>query len=119
VFVPNREYKFNAKNISILYIFEKKFQMQELLVKTYLKSEAKAWLKYRDGSREVVKIVPDTAQKHAVQCYEIYTAYDQPPVYMGRILFDAKGYWIYDGDVLQPEEQEQLAHFITTYVERI
>lgn len=92
--------------------------MQDFVVKTYLKSEAKAWLKYRDGSREVVKIVPNVEQKQ-VQCYEIYSAYDQPPVYMGRILFDTEGYWIYDGELLHAEEQEQLSQFITTYVEKV
>ena len=93
--------------------------MQRLLAKTYLKSEAKAWLKYRNGTREVVNIVPDTEQNDAEQCYEIYTAYEHSPVYMGRVLFDVQGYWIYDGSLLQVDEQEQLAHFIMTYVERI
>jgi len=93
--------------------------MENLLIKTCLKSEVKAWLKFTDGSHEVVTILPDTEQTGGGQCYGIYTAYDQPPVYMGRILVDSKGYWIYDGTLLHVDEQEQLAQFIITYLERI
>ena len=40
-------------------------------------------------------------------------------IILGRILFDAKGYWIYDGQVLSIAEQEQVAKFIMNYVEVI
>lgn len=32
--------------------------------------------------------------------------------FMGRILFDEQGYWIYDGNDLTVEESEKMAEFI-------
>jgi hypothetical protein len=93
--------------------------MESFAAKMYLKAEARAWLRHNDGATEVVTIVPKEGFAAAAQCYEIYTAYDERPVYLGRILFDEQGYWIYDGDTLQVDEQEQLGHFILNYVERI
>jgi hypothetical protein len=37
---------------------------------------------------------------------------NESPNYQGRILFDKKGNWIYDGDKFTTAEQEQLAGFI-------
>jgi len=83
---------------------------------TYLFTEAKAWVKRKHGPDEVVKIIPHTEDN--VICYELFVAYDNPD-YLGRILFDTEGYWIYDGDVFSVTEQEQLARFICNYVESV
>ena len=83
----------------------------------YLIKEAIAWVKNGPASHEVVKVVPDAGQNGKVLCYRLYTAYDPNPDYLGQILFDAQGYWIYDGDVLGIREQEQVAKFIINYVE--
>ena len=82
-----------------------------------LTKEAKAWLKRKSGPDEIVRVIPDTDNTMPGQCYLLYVAYDKDPDYLGRILFDEKGYWIYDGDVLTIAEQEQLAKFIINYVE--
>jgi hypothetical protein len=82
----------------------------------YLIKEAIAWVKSGPESHEVVQIVPDMAQEGKVLCYQLYTAYEPNPDHLGRILFDAKGFWIYDGEVLTVAEQEQLAKFIINYV---
>jgi len=85
----------------------------------YLLNEAKAWVKRKNGPDEVIRILLDTECKDAAQCYELFTAYDNQPDHLGRVLFDAKGYWIYDGTALSVQEQEQVAAFIINYVERI
>jgi hypothetical protein len=82
-----------------------------------LTSEAKAFIKRKQGPDEVIRIVRD--EKCGQLCYQLYTAFDQNPDDLGRILFDAEGYWIYDGNVLAIAEQEQVAKFIINYVEVI
>ncbi len=84
---------------------------------TYLATEAKAWLKRKYGPDEVVRIVPDSTDGQAVLTYLLYTAYDDQPDYLGKILFDRQGYWIYDGENLTIAEQEQVAKFIINHVE--
>lgn len=84
---------------------------------TYLMNEVRAWLKRPHGPDEVVRIQLDLECKDAVLAYLIYTAYDEEPDYLGRILFDAQGYWIYDGKLLTIWEQEQVAKFIINYQE--
>jgi threonyl-tRNA synthetase len=37
------------------------------------------------------------------------------PVFLGRILFDKNGHWIYDSDLLTVAEQEQIADCIINY----
>jgi len=86
---------------------------------TYLMNEVRAWLKRVQGPDEVVRILLDLECKDAVLAYLIYTAYDEEPDYLGRILFDAQGYWIYDGQILSINEQEQLAKFIVNYQESL
>lgn len=81
--------------------------------------EAKAWVKRKSGPDEIVRIVPDLENKGLVQSYELFTAFEENPDYLGRILFDAQGYWIYDGEILSVTEQEQLAKFIINYVETV
>jgi len=83
----------------------------------YLINDAVAWVKRKNGPNEVVRILLDSESKDAEHCYQLYTAYDETPYYMGRIMFDAEGFWIYDGDVLTVVEQEQVAKFIMNYVE--
>jgi len=83
----------------------------------YLIKEAIAWVKNGPESHEVVKFVPNSALKGKVLCYRLYTAYEPDSDYLGRILFDRQGYWIYDGETLTIIEQEQVAKFIIKYVE--
>lgn len=85
----------------------------------YLLNEAKAWVKRKNGPDEVVCIVLDIECNDAELCYKLFTAYDESPDYLGRILFDVQGYWIYDGTTLNVQEQEQVASFIINYVERV
>ncbi|MDB5024397.1 MAG: hypothetical protein JWP78_2152 [Mucilaginibacter sp.] len=81
--------------------------------------EAKAWVKRKSGPDEIVRVVPDMENKNKVLSYRLYTAFDENPDYLGRILFDAQNYWIYDGETLSIAEQEQLAKFIINYVETL
>lgn len=37
------------------------------------------------------------------------------PGYLGRILFDREGYWIYDGNRLSVEDSEIVAQFISSF----
>ena len=85
----------------------------------YLLKEAIAWVKSGPESHEVVQVVPDLVREGKVLCYRLYTAYEPNPDYLGRILFDAQGYWIYDGATLTIAEQEQVAKFIINYVETV
>lgn len=69
-----------------------------------------AWLKRKKEPDEVISVVPDTQCKDAALVYDLYTAFENE--YLGRILFDNQGFWIYDGNVLTVAEQEQLGKFI-------
>ncbi|MDB5158153.1 MAG: hypothetical protein JWR50_2860 [Mucilaginibacter sp.] len=86
---------------------------------THTIGEAKAWIKRKNGPDEVVRVVLNATNHDAVTCYDIYTAFAENPDYLGRILFDAQEYWIYDGELLTIAEQEQLAKFIINYVEPV
>jgi len=68
----------------------------------------KAWIKRKNEPDEVVRVIPD--EENMVRCYQLFTAFEND--HLGRMLFDAQGYWIYDGDELTIDEQEQLAKFI-------
>jgi hypothetical protein len=74
-----------------------------------LQTEAKAWIKMCNGSKEIIHVKPESAQE-----YHLYNAF--PDIdgshYLGRILFDELEYWIYDGEELAVDEQEQVARFI-------
>ena len=83
----------------------------------YLIKEAIAWVKSGPESHEVVQIIPDLVWEGKGLCYRLFTAYEPDPDYLGRILFDTHGYWIYDGETLTIAEQEQVAKFIINYVE--
>jgi hypothetical protein len=94
----------------------------------YLVSQANAWLKRKIGPDEIVRIVPDTEIKGKVLSYKLYIAYGTSgesipdkgnPDYLGTILFDDQGYWIYDGVLLAVAEKEQLARFIINHPETI
>lgn len=69
-----------------------------------------AWLKRNKGPDEVVKIIADVNNKNAFLSYNLFLAYEKDN--LGRILFDENGYWIYDGEILTINEQEQIAKFI-------
>jgi len=83
----------------------------------YLIKEANAWVKRKMGPDEVIRIVPDAGGEKVV-IYDLYVAYGSSD-YLGRILFDQQGYWIYDGDIFSVVEQEQLAKFIINHEEMI
>jgi hypothetical protein len=93
--------------------------MVEMANNTYLVKEAKAWVKRKSGPDEVVRILPHVEPNSTIICYELYSAFDESPDYLGRVLFDAQGYWIYDGDLFSVTEQEQIAKFIINYVETL
>jgi GNAT superfamily N-acetyltransferase len=56
-----------------------------------------------------IQVVPNNQRE-----YKLYDAMTDG-LYLGRILFDAKNNWIYDGERLSIPEQEELAGFITNY----
>ena len=84
----------------------------------YLVNEAKAWVKRRSGPDEVIRILPDVEAGSEVVSYKLYMAYDGDE-YLGQILFDKEGYWIYDGEIFSVIEQEQLAKFIISHEETL
>jgi hypothetical protein len=84
---------------------------------TGLTGEARAWVKRKSGPDEIVRVVRDTENDGPGPRYRLFTAFDEKPDYLGQILFDAEGYWIYDGEILTVPEQEQLARFICNYAE--
>lgn len=99
---------------------------EQVMNTTFLLKEAKAWVKRRQGPDEIVRVVPDIDDDNKALTYKLYVAYgsntsnlpdEKNPDYLGRILFDTDGYWIYDGEELTIAEQEQLAKFIINYVE--
>lgn len=77
-----------------------------------LLTEGKAWIKRKNAPGEVVRVIPDVEGNSRVTTYQLYTAFEHDPDYLGQILFDTEGYWIYDGNVLSVGEQEQVARFI-------
>ena len=81
--------------------------------RTAMTTEAKAWIKRSQDASEIVRIVPHRISINGPASYNLFTAYDEN--YLGRILFDAQGYWIYDGQLLTVAETEQLAKFIMNY----
>lgn len=87
-------YKLNTKNTSKLFIFEKKLMRS--------KDE-------QDGHHHRSQSMDQT------QSYNLFSAYEHDPEYLGRILFDKQSYWIYDGQTLSATEQEKLAGFIIRY----
>jgi hypothetical protein len=84
-----------------------------------LAREAKAWLKRKNGANEFIRVVPGPPVRGAAMVYNLYTSFENFPDHLGDILFDEQGYWIYDGDSLAVEEQEQIARFIINHVERL
>lgn len=78
-------------------------------------TEAKAWIKRNKDADEIVRVLPDVAQDEEQTTYHLFTAFDAHSDYLGKILFDANGFWIYDGEMLNVYEQEQLADFIINY----
>jgi len=72
--------------------------------------EIKAWLKRKNEADEVLKLIP--LREEAVTVFMLMPAYEIGARSLGAILFDVNGYWIYDGEDLRVEEQEQIAAFI-------
>ena len=69
-----------------------------------------AWIKRKQGPDEVVCVIHDIQCGDAALVYNLYTAFEAG--FLGRILFDDQGFWIYDGELLTVDEQEQLGKFI-------
>ncbi len=93
-----------------------------------LNRQARTWIKRRKGPDEIIRIIPDLTNRGAVTRYKLYIAYgegsddlpdEKNPDYLGSILFDAQGYWIYDSEILTVTEQEQVAKFIMNYAEGV
>lgn len=78
----------------------------------HLAKESNIWLKRRAEQDTILKIIPDNPSDKIIPNYALFTAFDDQPQYMGCILFDCNGYWIYDGNELSVNEQEQVAQFI-------
>jgi len=85
---------------------------------TILYNEAKVYLKRKGMPDQVIRIAPEINHQRAGLRFELYAAFENPD-YLGTILFDENGYWIYDGDMFSVTEQEQLANFIINYRETI
>ena len=85
---------------------------------TSLYNGAKIYVKRKGMPDLVVKIAPEINHQRQRLCYELYAAFNNPD-YLGRILFDENGYWIYDGDEFVVDEQEQIARFIINYEDTI
>lgn len=60
----------------------------------------------RTGAERWVRIYPDEGDGH-----RLFDALHEAE--LGRILFDADGNWIYDGEMLDVYEQEEVAGVIT------
>lgn len=72
--------------------------------------EIKAWLKRKNEADEVLRLIP--FRDGHVKGFMLMPAYEMSARSLGNILFDVNGYWIYDGEGLRVEEQEQIAAFI-------
>jgi len=98
----------------------------------YLKREELARILAKDGTEAFVHIRPDEADPLVFKLFTsipgMFTVFEAPtppgyvdpdtlsdfenPHYVGRMLFDREGNWIYDGDQFIPGEQEQLIKYI-------
>jgi hypothetical protein len=74
-----------------------------------------AWIKRKNKSDAIISIIPDILCTDSALVYNLYIAFEGE--WLGRILFDEQGYWIYDGEILTISEQEQLAKFISHNME--
>jgi hypothetical protein len=68
------------------------------------------WVKRKNGPDAVVSVIHDLQCCEAFLVFNVYSAFEED--FLGRILFDDEYYWIYDGEVLTINEQEQLARVI-------
>lgn len=101
--------------------------------KIYLTRIASKWLKRKDGSTLVVKVIPNFKHEDEFPesglleyllyqddfgMFDLYFSNPSPEirvpgeVYLGRILFDSQHNWVYDGGALNVFEEEQLGEFI-------
>ena len=106
-----------------------------MLFKIYLTRIANKWLKRKDGSTLVIKIVPNfELQEEPLENgiveyllfkedFGVFDLLSIPPPgyqkretdYLGRILFDSDHNWVYDGQALTVFEEEKLAEFICNF----
>ena len=107
-----------------------------MLFKIYLTRTANKWLKRRDGSTLLIRVVPnfelqEEPLEQGILEYLLYkedfgmfdvvfspapAGYVKPePDYLGRILFDSDHNWAYDGEALTVFEEEQVAEFICNF----
>jgi hypothetical protein len=75
----------------------------------YLSRVATAHIKRAPGLNPMITVKPLEENKQTRR-YELYLGYEND--YLGSILFDADGYWIYDGNDLTVQESEDIARFI-------
>lgn len=78
---------------------------------TFLEYGVKAWVKSRNGASRILQVTPGDTSDHP-RSYLLSVAYEKDSDGLGRILFDEQGYWIYDGDDLTVDEQEQVVKVI-------
>lgn len=75
-----------------------------MMKNTGLITEAKVWVKRKNAPGEIIRVALDAGIGSKTIAYNLYHAFDDNPEYLGRILFDQEGYWIYDGSVLSIAE---------------
>jgi hypothetical protein len=89
-----------------------------------LEKQVKRWVYMKDGHNQIILVTPDDTSGDPIRIFELCLAYHNgeravcgqyPEDYLGRILFDADGNWIYDGEALKVEEQEQIGDYIANY----
>jgi len=75
----------------------------------YLGRIATAHIKRAPGLNPMIVVKP-LIENDLQRVYTLYLGYEND--YLGRIMFDEHGYWIYDGDGLTVGESEEIARFI-------
>jgi hypothetical protein len=75
----------------------------------YLGRVATAHIKRAAGLNPMIVVKP-FVENERHRMYKLYLGYEND--YLGCIMFDEQGYWIYDGDELTVEESEDIARFI-------
>jgi len=98
----------------------------------YLKRDELISIRVQDGGEKFVYVRPDADDPLVFKLFSsipgMFTVFEatvspgyvdpdtfpdaENPHYLGRVLFDKEGHWIYDGDQFTPAEQEQLVKYI-------
>jgi len=75
----------------------------------YLGRVATAHIKRAPGLNPMIVVKP-FVENDQQRVYKLHLGYEND--YLGCIMFDEQGYWIYDGNELTVEESEDIARFI-------